>query len=321
MMEAQFFVYTRAYITENDYKLMFSPSNEFCPDEARKFFLQQARGLVNVEEFSVEQYDTLKSPRWMFSRYNGYTLWGVGIMNSELSSESIDNDFKDCVGRPVRGFFGMVLKNDSFSELPFDLSYWKKFYAKYVSPLWMVGKEEFKQKGIAVEESFEQYHCIRPNDESNIQLNVHPNKTIIWGHVSEDEMFATALALKEDVSCVSGLGEISHAYNHKYNYHNAIVDGVTETQSRVYSENKVEKQGEEMTGKREKAKEEEKMIKPKKALRPKSMLILGCIVIIVLMIALCTKKIRKQEHPTSGEKDMNQTELVLPSSTLDSVKK
>lgn len=61
--------------------------------------------------------------------------------------------------------------------------------------------------------------------------------------------------------------------------------------------------------------------KPKKVVRPKSMLIIVCVVIIMLLIVvLFAKRIRKSEHSTSGKKDVDQTELVLPSSTLDSVK-
>lgn len=309
-MEAQYFVYTRGFDIANDYKLMFSPSNEFCPDEVRKHFLQQVRGVINIEQYQ----GSLDSPRWLFSRFNGYSLWGMGIMNSELC-ETSNSDY---TGRAVRGFWGLVLKNNTFTELPYDISFWKKFYIAYVSPLWKVSKENFKQKGIIVEEPFEHYHCIRPNN-FGYQLNLQLNKTVIWANLHENDMFSTAMALTSDISCVSGLKEREHAYNHEYCYFNAIVDGITETESRIYSEKKEDERKRKMVEIPEK---EVIGLKPKKAIRPKLILIVACILIVLLLIVvLFTKKIRKSEHSTSGEKAVNQTELVIPNSTSDSVVK
>jgi len=115
-MKAQYFIYTRN--SENDYKLVFSPSDDFCSPERRKFFLMQARGSINIDIYPSD----LKTPRWLFSRQGNLTLFGVGLMNSALSAECNT----DYTGTPVRGFFGILLDNTSIECIPFDLDFLKK---------------------------------------------------------------------------------------------------------------------------------------------------------------------------------------------------
>lgn len=288
-MEAQYFVYTRGFDIANDYKLMFSPSVDFCPDEVRKHFLKQARGVINIEQYQ----GSLDSPRWLFSRFHGYSLWGMGIMNSKLC-ETANIDY---TGRAVRGFFGFVIKNNTFTELPFDISFWKKFYLTHVSPLWEVSKENFKQKGIFVEVAFEHYHCIRPNIIEH-QLNIQLNKTVIWANLQEKDMFSTAMAITSDISCVSGLSERAHAYNHDYCYFNAIVDGITETESRIYSGNEEDDASDLITTDE----------KPKKDYRPMMIIAVTAAVIMLLTIVLFLKKNRSSAPSSLGGIEMKKEE-------------
>ena len=80
-MDAQYFVYTRGHDIANDYKLLFSPSEDFCPSDVRKYFLVQVRGLINLDSYigNLEE-----NPRWILSKKNGYILWGVGTMNKKF---------------------------------------------------------------------------------------------------------------------------------------------------------------------------------------------------------------------------------------------
>lgn len=308
-MEAQYFVYTRGFDIANDYKLMFSPSNDFCPDDIRKYFLQQVRGVINIEQYQ----GSLESPRWLFSRYNGFLLWGMGIMNSELC-ETSNSDY---TGRAVRGFFGMVFRDDALTKLPYDLGFWKNFYAQHVVHLWNVSKEEFKQKGVSVEESFELYQCITPNYDRTNLLNLELNKTVIWGGLSEMDMFSTAMTLKDNVSCVSGIKEREHAYNHEYNYLNVIVEDIKETESKDYSEKKDVTPKEPITDIQVEKYNRGK--KTKKVVCPKLMLMIVCIMIVLLLLILITKKIWKSEKFPSGNVEIKQTEKVYQNSRLDSI--
>lgn len=278
-MDAQYFVYTRGHDIANDYKLLFSPSEDFCPSDVRRYFLVQARGLINLDIYigNLEE-----NPRWILSKKNGYILWGVGTMNKKISS--VNNT--DYANRAVRGFFGIIAKESTVSTLPFDLSYFEQFYGKCVVNLWTVSKEEFKKKGVVADDCYESCKSISAHN-SNLSLNTDEGKTIIWeDSITPEEFFASALALKGDFSCVYGLEEKSHAFNHDYRFYNVIVKG--------------EKNKEEKTYKVKDAKREsidqiiligENPIKPKKDYRLK-LIVLGTIatfIAAVLIVGRCSK--------------------------------
>lgn len=294
-MDAQYFVYTRGYDIANDYKLMFSPSNDFCPDDVRKYFLQQARGVINIELYS----GNLEKPRWLYSRKSEFTLWGVGIMNTQLS----DENNSDYANRPVRGFFGLIIKGSPVNSLPFDISFFKDFYKSHIVSLWNAPKEGFKQKGVIVEDCFGKYNTISPQS-SSLSLNTNEKKTIIWTDTfSPIEMFSTALNINRDLSCVWGLEDRSHAYNHDYYFYNVIINGIKETEEKVYMEKKVEPIIEPTH--LDLVKESQR---PKKDYRPKIMMLIGIIAIVLIIIAMCSKGTQTSKHTTSGEKTMKQNQ-------------
>lgn len=293
-MDAQYFVYTRGNDIANDYKLMFSPANDFCPDDVRKYFLQQVRGLINIEMYQ----GNLNSPRWLFSRFSGFILWGVGIMNSQLS----DINNSDYANRPVRGFFGIIGKSESLTSLPFDLLYFKKFYQQYIVDLWNTSKDNFKQKGVCVDISFDGYDLILPKQQANRILNFDEQKTIIWEDTfTPKEMFSDALCGNGNLTCVYGLEEKSHAYNHDYRYYNVIILGVKETEEKEYVKKK-----KEYTATTQTSTLDAVSSVPKKDLRPKIVILIGIVVMILIIIAMCSKGIQTSKHTTSGEKMQNQ---------------
>ena len=290
-MDAQYFVYTRGYDIANDYKLLFSPSEDFCPSDVRRYFLVQVRGLINLDTYigNLEE-----NPRWILSKKNGYILWGVGIMNKKLSS----TNNTDYANRAVRGFFGIIAKENTVSILPFDLSFFEQFYCKNIVELWTVSKENFKKKGVAVEDKFEDYKSIAINT-SNLPLNTNEDKTVIWEDtISTEEFFSSALNLKGNFSCVYGLEEKSHAYNHDYRLYNVIVKGEKIKEEKIYKvkeDTKSERIGQtELIG--------EKPIKPKKDKRQK-LVVLGTIVAFIavaLIIGRCSRS-----NPTNPQKSVS----------------
>lgn len=125
----------------------------------------------------------------------------------------------------MRGFFGIIAKESSVSILPFDLSYFEQFYSKYIVNLWTASKEDFKKKGVVVDNNPESCKSISAQN-SNLSLNTDESKTVLWeDSIAPEDFFASALALKGDFSCVYGLEEKSHAYNHDYRFYNVIVKG------------------------------------------------------------------------------------------------
>ena len=227
-MEAQYFVYTRGHDIANDYKLLFSPSEDFCPSDVRKFFLTQVRGLINIDAYAG---NLEKNPRWILSKKNGFTLWGVGTMNKILS----DRNNSDYANRDVRGFFGFVVKGSSVSALPFDLSFFTRFYSNYIVDLWNVPKDEFKRKGVSVIDSFDGCKLITAG-QPVVVPNLDEGKTQIWeDSVSPEDFFSAVLDVNADFTCVYGLEEKGHAFDHKYRYSNVIVRDVNDRELKTYT--------------------------------------------------------------------------------------
>lgn len=278
-MSAQYFVYTRGHDIANDYKLLFSPSEDFCPSDMRKYFLQQVRGLINLDTYVGNLED---NPRWILSKKDGFTLWGVGVMNKKLSNTN-NTDYSN---RPVRGFFGFIFKEESLSKLPFDIAFFKHFYGKYIIDLWNVSKDDFKKKGIELDIDIEDYRTITPN-KSNLSLNTDENKTVLFeDSISPEDFFSTALGENGNFSCVYGLEEKNHAFDHNYKFYNVIVKGVGKKEVKIY------KSKEEI---KEKAISQsvttEESYMPKKGYSLKLLIVGGIAVLAIftLMVGRCSK--------------------------------
>lgn len=275
-MEAQYFVYTRGHDIANDYKLLFSPSEDFCPSDIRKFFLTQVRGLINIDAYAGNLEE---NPRWILSKKKGYTLWGVGTMNKKLS----DRNNTDYANRDVRGFFGFIVKGTTVSTLPFDLSFFMQFYSNYIVDLWNVPKAEFKKRGVSVTDSFDDYKLITAG-QSVVEPNLDVEKTVIWeDSVSPEDFFSAALNVNEDFTCVYGLEEKVHAFNHDYRYYNVVVKGVKDREEKTYTPNIIEEHHIHIEG---------NPVVPKKDSRLKLMAILGGLaglLTMALIIGRCSK--------------------------------
>ena len=279
-MDAQYFVYTRGHDIANDYKLLFSPSEDFCPSDVRRYFLIQVRGLINLDTYvgNIEE-----NPRWILSKKNGYILWGVGTMNKKISSANNT----DYANRAVRGFFGIIAKESSVSILPFDLSYFEQFYSKYIVNLWTASKEDFKKKGVVVDNNPESCKSISAQS-SNLSLNTDEAKTVLWeDSIAPEDFFASALALKGDFSCVYGLEEKSHAYNHDYRFYNVIVKGEKIKEERTYKV-RVDTKREHID---QTILNGEDPIKPKKDHRLKLMFLgtVATFIVVALIVGRCSK--------------------------------
>lgn len=175
IMKAQYFIYTRN--RKVDYKAILSPSEEFCPKETRKKFLQDIRGLIDIETYD----DPLDTPRWLYSCFNGFVLFGLGVMNSNLSDE-YNTDF---TGRPVRGFFGIVMKYTTESTiLPMDINFYRHIYKKEIEPIWEFDNDHLpypvKDIDIDIQDGINAIHPA----SAHIDLNYQENKCVILGNVN-----------------------------------------------------------------------------------------------------------------------------------------
>ncbi len=215
----QYFIYSRN--RNNDYKLIYAPSPDYCPSEVRLQFIKQARGVINIESYP----GTLETPRWFISRIDGCVLFGVGCLNRVLS----DTNNTDYTGTPVRGFFGIVI-NEKVEQkgVPYDISFFKDLYESQIIPVWENARDEFKFIGVEANIDETKYEFIE-RGVSGSGLNTSERQTFILPEATDTAaMIAEVLSTSEDTSFVSNLDAQEHATASEINFYNAAVNGVTE---------------------------------------------------------------------------------------------
>lgn len=285
-MNAHLFVYTR---TKNvDYQAIISPTEEFCPKSTRKLFLAQARGVINIELYDDPFGE---EPRWLLSKKNNLLLWGIGIQNKMLNEEI----YKDFAGRPVRGFFGIIIDLSNQDKLiPYDINFFKEIYLNYIVPIWDTEVDSYKKSCINLDFNPEQYKCIKTNSNSNVSLNYDINKTLILGNVDLVDVLSSALSSTKDISIVSGFSSKAHAFAPEYSYSNAIVIGVDSPETKIH---KQEEREQDVQGP---CKPPQTDLLPKKVSRPVMLIALAAVCIVLLTIVLM-RRCKNSNTTPSGE--------------------
>lgn len=115
-------IYTRTKY--HDYRIVTSKSIVGLPHSVIHSFTEVVRTMIDAEN------NQLKEPSWALMKKNGYTLWGMAVLNDVLG-----DDNKDKYNRPARGFFGFI-SDSSINKLPYSISYFKEIYKVYVMPIW-----------------------------------------------------------------------------------------------------------------------------------------------------------------------------------------
>lgn len=305
MNNAQYFVYTRN--RDDDYKLVYAPDDNFCPPDIRRYFLKQSRGVINIESFA----GSLEEPRWLISRKGKYILFGVGVMNKILGAENNT----DYTGTPVRGFFGMIVREDNgLVKVPYDINFYKDLYKAIIDPIWGCLREDFKFKGVVVEQDIDNYRCLAASTDG-IELNTSDKKTVILPvSTSVPNVIGSILSAPVDCSFVSGLADKEHAFAEDYCFLNATVIGVDERIEKMRGEgNCIVNDGQaEITNNLHRI----RYVWPKKALRPK-LIILGAAV-AALIILLC--RIR-QGNQTNRDQSISGDTIQVEGITLQENRK
>ena len=123
-MNISHYCYTRGH--EFDY------GNFSFPNSLDENSLDELRSKVFSILNSIER--DLNLPKWVLIKKRNTIIWGVCCYNKMLCKTL----YKDCKGRPIRGFFALVLTDINRSDLrvPFDLSYFKKLYEYEVEKYW-----------------------------------------------------------------------------------------------------------------------------------------------------------------------------------------
>ena len=294
-MNAHLFVYTR---TRNvDYQAIISPSENFCPKQTRKLFLTQARGVINVEQYD----DPLVDPRWLFSKRDNLLLWGIGIQNKMLNEDV----YKDFTGRPVRGFFGIIIDlSQQEGVIPFDVDFFKRIYTSYILPIWEVEFDTFKKSSIQFDFDVEQFTFIKGSTPT-VNLNYDVDKTRILGEVKLSDVFSSALSSDADTSIVAGFSSKAHAYAHEYCYENAVVFGIDAPETKIH-----QKPAPQPVPTPTPQPIPIPAPRPKKVYRPMSIIIIVVTIIVLLTIILCIQESRNSsQSPSGGKESKNEKEM------------
>ncbi len=225
MKKIQYVVYSVGFAAEHDYS--FVVSCDFLPENVWVRFKEQITGTVRTENIS----DSFNNPRWLFSRFNGYSLWGMATNNFRVASD--EKYAKDYVGRgghQLRVFIGIVCEGD-FQFLPSDLNFFKKAYEELIEPNWLLKGDDpnYYQVGKDVSDAFGNFEAIYP--QKYAELNNDNSKVRFLGNqISIFEYMASALANEGDISCLGMIknGHKNFASREEYHFNNVVVEGQIE---------------------------------------------------------------------------------------------
>ncbi len=182
-MEIQHYCYTRGY--NIDYGNFSYPSN--ISDAVCRHVRSMARAILDDEK------KDLLIPKWMLVKKGGVVVWGVCAYNRSLCKEKD----KDREGRPIRGFFGVVISDvhGARVRVPFDIQYFKELYAREVEGYWDQ-REQHKNRTVGFIEGT--YHYVEAvSGVVSGRLNADMFVCRSLGNVDKDGVVAEALALDE----------------------------------------------------------------------------------------------------------------------------
>lgn len=221
----QYIIYSVGFADAHDYN--FVVSSDFLPEDVWIRFKKQIIGSVRTENIS----DSFNNPRWLFSRYNGYSLWGMATNNFRVASdEKYAKDYVGRGGQQLRVFIGLVCEGD-FQCLPNDFNFFKTAYKELIEPNWELKGDDpnYFQVGKEVTDVLGDHEAIYPHKYT--ELNSDNSKVRFLGnHISICEYMASALANEGDISCLGMIknGHKSFASREEYHFNNVVVEGQTE---------------------------------------------------------------------------------------------
>lgn len=210
-MKIQHYCYTRnSHIDYGDFVLPDLPKNQV--DFIRKHILS-ITGDSNPK-FTI--------PKWILIKFDDVIVWGCCCWNSLLA----ENHFQDSLGRPVYGFFSIVITNFIPDEvkLPSNIDYFKELYSKEIEPYW----NSSERRNSATDDSIsDRYKYIRAGRKVNLTLNTDLFQCLSLGDHDKDKDKVVSDALTIDnVSLLIDNDNIQQATNKKGAFMNCLSSAV-----------------------------------------------------------------------------------------------
>lgn len=208
-MKIQHYCYTRnSHIDYGDFVLPDLPKNQV--DFIRKHILS-ITGDSNPK-FTI--------PKWILIKFDDVIVWGCCCWNSLLA----ENHFKDSLGRPVYGFFSIVITNFIPDEvkLPSDIDYFKELYSKEIEPYWNSSERRYSATDASISD---RYKYIRAGRKVNVSLNTDLFQCLSLGNLDKDMVVSNALTI-DNVSLLIDNDNIQQATNKKGAFMNCLSSAV-----------------------------------------------------------------------------------------------
>lgn len=208
-MKIQHYCYTRnSHIDYGDFVLPDLPKNQV--DFIRKHILS-ITGDSNPK-FTI--------PKWILIKFDDVIVWGCCCWNSLLA----ENHFKDSLGRPVYGFFSIVITNFIPDEvkLPSDIDYFKELYSKEIEPYWNSSERRYSATDASISD---RYKYIRAGRKVNLTLNTDLFQCLSLGNLDKDMVVSDALTI-DNVSLLIDNDNIQQATNKKGAFMNCLSSAV-----------------------------------------------------------------------------------------------
>ena len=208
-MKIQNYCYTRnSHIDYGDFVLPDLPKNQI--DFIRKHILS-ITGDSNPK-FTIQ--------KWILIRFDNIIVWGCCCWNSLFAQ----NNFKDSLGRPVYGFFSIVITNFTPEEvkLPSDIDYFKELYINEIEPYWNSSERRYSTIDANISD---RYKCIRASRKVNLTLNTNMFQCLSLGNLDKDMVVSEALTIN-NVSLLIDNDNIQQATNKKGPFMNCLSSAV-----------------------------------------------------------------------------------------------
>ena len=198
-------IYTRTFY--KDFRMICKPPAAILPMETAQDFERFIRQVLNTDKISNKPINAI---RYSYLKQNNLVLWGIGCLNRDIG---LKEEFcSDCKHRSnLRSFVGIVFDAEqdvNENGVPFDTSFFKLFFDKYVVPHW--GFEEYKQWKIiesAAALGYNDCNVIYPLDSINVNL-LRDRCNIFSPNMNIRELISSVL--NKETSLVTGLNVLSH---------------------------------------------------------------------------------------------------------------
>jgi hypothetical protein len=201
--------------------MICKPPASILPMEMAGYFERFIRQVLNTDKISNKPINAI---RYSYLKQNNLVLWGIGCLNRDIG---IEEEFcSDCKHRSnLRSFVGIVFDMEqdiSENGVPFDTSFFKLLFDKYVVPYWnFEERKQWETINSTPEVGYGKCNVVYSSD--SIKVNLLNDRCYIFSpNTNIQELIASVLNKKTNL--VTGLNVASHIDNAAYSKANIFIN-------------------------------------------------------------------------------------------------